>query len=292
MTSTIQMNSANKKIFLYQITCKKKKTEKEEDFPYIMELFKKMQSCFPLLEYNNTRDNRWYGIESVNVGYNDIEIVLISCKYKYKPNLINIEHKTERPSPKEDNEGDKEKTHVLIKGNAIAYENKRNGTSISVFVRFLNTVWKEIKQNLDDNITKVTIQQILDNDFLETIKKSQKIKNVKFSVYSSLLGSDYFNFSEDNGVQDTYVVEVKAKKRNTLNKENFIKNIERMLAEREKIERITVDIRDEDDNPRIINTEEFSKQFNIYVEKDHNGEIISADIFDKMRDLIWNFLKK
>ena len=54
----------------------------------------------------------------------------------------------------------------------------------------------------------------------------------------------------------------------------------------ENVNKITVNIYDEDDNPRIINTDEFSKQFNIIVSKNQNGEIISSDIFTKMRELI------
>ena len=79
---------------------------------------------------------------------------------------------------------------------------------------------------------------------------------------------------------------MKAKKRNEFNKTSFIQKMERILAEGENVNKVTVNIYDEDDNPRIINTEEFSKQFNLVVSKNQNGEIISSDIFTKMRDLI------
>ena len=70
------------------------------------------------------------------------------------------------------------------------------------------------------------------------------------------------------------------------NKTSFIDKIERILAEKEKIEKVTVDIIDEDNNPRVINTEEISKQFNIDVEKNSNGEVIDVDIFSKLKELI------
>ena len=154
-------NSISRKVFLYEIQCKKKGAEADENFIYTAELFQKMKTMFGVLEYNNTKDNRWYGIEEIQIFDNSIEVVFISCKYKYKPNLINIQNRTERPSPKIDEEGDKEKTHVLIKGNRMAYEQRRNGTSVSVCSRFLNMVWKEIKGQLNNDVTSIVLRQEL-----------------------------------------------------------------------------------------------------------------------------------
>lgn len=285
-TTQMQNNSITRKVFLYDIQCRKKGIDLEEFFPYTTLLFNKMKTMIGTLEYNNTKDNRWYGIESVQILEDAIEVVFISCKYKYKPNLINIQARTERPSPKTDDEGDKEKTHVLIKGNQMAYEQKRNGTGASICSKFLNMVWKEIKAQTNSEIQSIVVKQEIDTNFLEIIRNANKIKNVKFCVSSTIIGSDYFNFSDDNGVEDTYVIEMKAKKRNEFNKTSFIQKMERILAEGENVNKVTVNIYDEDDNPRIINTEEFSKQFNLIVSKNQNGEIISSDIFTKMRDLI------
>ena len=285
--STEIQNTITRKVFLYDIQYHFRGAENNEAFPYVLQLFTKMQEQIENLEYNNSKDNRWYGIETINItNNNEIEVVLISCKYNYKPNLINVEERTERPSPKTDMEGDKEKTHLLIKGTTIAYEQKRNGTSISIFSKFMSNVWKEIKSQYSANNTSIVLQQVIDNNFLEIIRNANKIKNVKFSVNSTLLGSDYFNFSGDNGVEDLYVIELKAKKRCAFNKPNFIQKMERLLAERENVNKVTVDIYDEDGNPRVINTDEFSKQFNIIVVKNANGEVVSRDIFDKMKDLI------
>lgn len=50
--------------------------------------------------------------------------------------------------------------------------------------------------------------------------------------------------------------------------------------------KVTVNLNDEDDNPRIINTEEFSKQYNISVEKNEIGEVIAEDMFQKLSGLL------
>jgi phosphatidate phosphatase PAH1 len=101
-----------------------------------------------------------------------------------------------------------------------------------------------------------------------------------------LVGSPFFNFNEDNGVQDEVVLEIKAKRRCSIDKTSFIDKLERVLSEGETVKKVTADIYDEDDNHRIINTEEFSKQITINVGKNEYGEIDSEDIFMKMRDLV------
>ena len=85
-TTQIQNNSITRKVFLYDIQCRKKGIDLEESFPYTTLLFNKMKTMIGTLEYNNTKDNRWYGIESVQILEDAIEVVFISCKYKYKPN--------------------------------------------------------------------------------------------------------------------------------------------------------------------------------------------------------------
>ena len=70
-------------------------------------------------------------------------------------------------------------------------------------------------------------------------------------------------------------------------KTGFIKKLERLLAENEIVNKVTVNIFNEDNKPQIINTDEFAKQFNLIVSKNQNGEVISEDIFMQMKDLIW-----
>ena len=286
MATLTQVQFANtiaRKVFFYEIKCIK---DEEADFDYLIQVLREIQANKNNYVYNNTKDNRWYGVESVNFNNDIIEVVLVCCKYKYRPNLINIQQRTERPSPKTDDEGDKEKTHLLICNNTIAYEQRRNGTSVSVFSRFLNQAWVQIGANLDGDVNSIVLKQVIDTDFLTKIRNANKVKNAKYIVGSSLVGSSFFNFNEDSGVQDEVVLEIKAKRRRSIDKNSFIDKLERVLAEGETVKKVTVDIYDEDDNHRIINTEEFSKQITINVSKNEYGEIDSEDIFMKMRDLV------
>ena len=283
LTQTQFANTIARKVFFYEVQCLK---DEESEFAYLNQVLLDIQSNKNNYVYNNTKDNKWYGVESVDFDNGTIEVVLVCCKYKYRPNLINIQQRTERPSPKTDDEGDKEKTHLLIHNNTIAYEQRRNGTAASVFSRFLNQAWNKIGKEIDKDIQSVVLKQVIDTDFLTKIRNANKVKNAKFVVDSSMVGSSFFNFTEDNGVQDESVLEIKAKKRLSIDKDRFVDKLERVFAEGETIKKVTVDIYDEDDNHRIINTEEFSKQITINAIKNEYGEIDSADIFMKLRELV------
>ena len=256
-----QKNSIKRKIYIYEIYCQKKGIDENQKFDYTEKLFNEIEKNKNSIEYNNISDNRWYSVEKVNFSAQFIDCTLICCKYNYMPNLINVEDRSERNSPKKSSEGDKEKTHITIKDNVIAYEQRRNGTSATILMRLMNTAWNNIRDSVDPSISKIILRQVVEDDFLEIIHKANRIKNAKFLVSSTLINSEYFNFSNDSGVDDLYTLEIKATRKKSINKPSFIDKIERILAEKEKIEKVTVDIIDEDNNPRIINTEEISRTF-------------------------------
>ena len=289
MKSTIlknQKNNISRKIYIYEICCIKDSSEEVEKFEHTEQLFKEMDNIKGVLEYNNTVESRWHSVESIVFNGDFCDCTLICCKYNYMPNLIDIKNRSERNSPKSISEGDKEKTHITIKDNIIAYEQRRNGTSATVLSRLMNIAWKNIRNNLDHQIKSIALRQVIDKSFLDTIKKASKIKQAEFLVTSTVLGTDFFNFGNDSEVEDLYTLKIKAKRKKSINKANFIDKIERYLAGEERIEKITASIYDEDNNPRLINTEEFSKQYNISVSKNANGEVIDSDIFEKLKGLI------
>lgn len=279
-------NTIQRKIFKYEVYCDKRDEKESIVFPYMEKLLEKLIKNYNLINFNNELDSRWYAIEEVKQNGFQYEVVLINCKYNYRPNLINIENRVERTSPKTDVEGDKEKTHILFYGNTLLFESRRNGTSISIFSRFLNTAWSNIRKTVDPSIDRIVIKQVLDSNFLDMIKSANRVKNIKIVAHSNLIGSEYFNFNDDSGVDDCYTLEIKAKKRNKFDKENLIRKFESLFAEDIKFEKVLVELNDEEGNPRIINTDQFAQQFIVYVEKDANGEINSTKLFEKLKEII------
>lgn len=150
---------------------------------------------------------------------------------------------------------------------------------------YFNNALNIIKSAIDININKLIFSQILDKNFIETLKKAKRIKSSTFNVKSKLINSDYFNFSEDTEVSDNYRIEIKAKKRKSFNKQYFLNKIESLLSNEKVVEKISVDICDENNIPRVINTEQFTKFYKIYVDRKETGEISSESMFLKMKEL-------
>lgn len=149
----------------------KKCIDENQKFDYTEKLFNEIEKNKNSIEYNNISDNRWYSVEKVNFSTQFIDCTLICCKYNYMPNLINVEDRSERNSPKKSSEGDKEKTHITIKDNVIAYEQRRNGTSATILMRLMNIAWNNIRDSVDPSISKIILRQVVEDDFLEIINK-------------------------------------------------------------------------------------------------------------------------
>ena len=278
---------AERKIFEYEIKYKEDSKDTESKSFYNIELIlNEILENMANYYVKDEKNNKYYAIDSINKNGKYYEIVLKNCKYNFTPDIIDVETNYEHPSSKNLNEGDKEQTHILICGNKLLLEKRRNGTPLGILQKYFNEALQKVKINLDIKIYKILFAQILDKNFLDTLKRAKRIKSSKFKVKSNLFNSDFFNFSNDTGVEDTYLLEIKAKKRNEFNKTNFIKKIESLLSEEKLVDKISVDICDENNIPRIINTEEFAKFSKIYVNKKQTAELFSTDMFEKMKDLI------
>lgn len=236
--------------------------------------------------YDDKRSSKWYSIEKINIiNDNEYEIIFINCKYNHRPNYINVVTKEERESQKEKDEGDKEITHAYIKENRLLLESRRSGTTAYIISRLFNIILSQIDELNTDDGEKIVLSQILDNDFLDIINKSKRIKNIRYKVSSSLQGSQFFNYGQDENIEEEYEIKIKAKRKKTFNKNKFIEWLISNVVSKKNIEKIIVDLIDENYNKKVINNEEFGKSTYVNVEKNDKGEVISEDIFSKMKDL-------
>lgn len=236
--------------------------------------------------YDDKRSSKWYSIEKINIiNDNEYEIIFINCKYNHRPNYINVVTKEERESQKEKDEGDKEITHAYIKENTLLLESRRSGTTAYIISRLFNVILSQIDELNTDDGEKIVLSQILDNDFLDIINKSKRIRNIRYKVSSSLQGSQFFNYGQDENIEEEYEIKIKAKRKKTFNKNKFIEWLISNVVSKKNIEKIIVDLIDENYNKKVINNEEFGKSTYVNVEKNDKGEVISEDIFSKMKDL-------
>ena len=279
-------NTTKRKFFRYEIYCDKRGEKEQILFPYIDELMAELIKNYKQYNFDNIMESRWYAIEDVRRDNSSYEITLINCKYNYRPNLINVEDRTERTSPKTETEGDKEKTHVMLRGNTFIFESRKSGTGVSTFSQFLDSAWSEIRKRVDPHVGGLAIKQVLDTNFLDMIKTANRVKNIKIVAHSSLIGSEYFNFSNDFGVDDCYTLEIKAKRKKKFDKEKLVKRFESLFAQDVKVKKVVVALDDGEGNSRVVNTEKFAQQFVVDAEKDTNGVIDSEKLFASLKEII------
>lgn len=280
------MSITERKILIYELKKEIKGVDEKEDFFEFNLLADYIRNHKIEFEYTDEKRYKWYSIEDVYYKDGYYHIILINCKYNHSPNYINIISKQEKTTSKGLDDGEKELTHVLIKGNTVYYEKRLSGTGAYIFVKFINSAMKHIEIMQHQEIKKISLFQIIRNDFFALIKKSNRIKSIKYNVTTELKGSEYFDFNDDDGVQDVYSVKLKAKRKRSFNKENLIKRFEKIFSSESEIKKITVEINDDNNQKMIINSEEFARFFILNVETNSQGIIESSDMFNKIKELI------
>lgn len=230
-------------------------------------------------------NNKWYNIEAIQGHRNYCTFILRNCMYMYRPKLINVITMAEKESPKTPEEGEKQRTHFMIKENYLLFEKRRNGTPLSTFVKFLNLGVKDILGELNLPYEFIKYRMLMIDDFVEVFDKSNRIKNI--TITKSFVNSNddgYYNFHDEN-TNIEYKEFFSARRNKTLNKGKIKKYIFPLISDDSRIEKITMEIDDENNNAVTINTERMVKHHIIKVSKDEYGIAETESIIKEMLDL-------
>ncbi len=254
------------------------------DFEQAKKLLKEIKNNINTFEYNDGFRYRWYGFDSIIIYSNYIEVILKNCTYQYTPDVIDVITKTETPNTRTTDQGDKEKTHFLITKDYIVVEKKKNGSSISILKRFLNEALDTINDELDD-VRRIEHSVIMVEDFIKIFEKCTRIKNVNITIDKSHELDEFTRFHSDQSVKDTYSLVYKAKRSKSISKDTIRYYLDKFISGNGIVEKITMDIDNEDSDAMKINSEHFAKHAYLDVPKDSSGVVISSDIFIEMKNL-------
>lgn len=254
-------------------------------FDELYDIFQSIKQEIDLFEFTDNSRYRWYGIDNINLNESTIEIVLKNCMFQYSPDIININSKDERPNNRGLDEGDKEKTHCLITKNNIMYEKKRNGTPFSVLKLFINSYINKSEKEKYEDIKRVEHSLVMVNDFMKVFEESTRIKNVNITVDKSHDLDEFSRFHNDDNVKETYSITYKAKRSKSINKETIRYYLNKFVKGEDFVEKITMDIDNDEEDAMTINTEQFAKHAYIDVIKDSKGVANTIDMFAKMNEL-------
>jgi len=235
--------------------------------------------------------NRFYLLDNYEVINSKKMILFKNAAYNFRPKLIDNITITERDSPKQLGEGERQKTHILSKNIngeiLILIEKSHFGVSINNFIRYLNHFIYLLE--LEDNF-RFYFETLAKDNFLEEVERLERVTYADVTVDKQLLGSDALNFSDrTTEVNHEITVTIKAKRQNNI--ENTIRDIYAKVSGGEnRINRIRIKGRNSENNEVIINTDFIERQEHILCDfNTETGEISTDDTFIELSSIIDNF---
>lgn len=193
-------------------------------YPEIKSLLSFIAKMKKLEKQMDIKDSKFCYLDAYNVDKKEpiISGFFTSAKYAYRPNLLDKKTGEERPSPKRITEGEKEKTHFVVKIGIdevfILLEQNGNGVTINQIVNYLNhylkLYLKSISKSRDFTIEAAKIGR---DDFLKTLNNLKRVQTAEIFFNKSLLGSKFLNFSNRTfSVQNDLILTAKAESRNSI----------------------------------------------------------------------------
>lgn len=222
------------------------------------------------------------------------QMLLKSAKHSYRAPLVDKNTMGERPNPKTMNEGELNKTHLMMKfvdGDAIvAFETGRNLFPIKMFVNYLNVFLNKYKsQNNHISEGHFEYQKILRDDFREILDNMQRVKIATVYMPKQYLGSDALNFSEQ--IEDVREeIELTLKSKRCKNIKVMIYDLLRGNNQIHGISRIKVEGKLPNGNANFIDTDSFMRKETIEVSQDTDtGEYHTEESFTQLKLLLNSF---
>ena len=275
------MSSCLRKIEYYGI-CFCERGGEYEDSEKLVDLVPALDTNFI---YDDSKTSKFWRLDTKERSNNIFKLIYKSGKYNHSPNYISRLNGQERLSDKDLDEGECEKTHIVIDTNtsSLIIESRRSGISAFSIVKYINSFIKD--RNLDFN--KIKVVKELKEDFLSNIQALDRIQSVELFVEKEIIGSDYLNLIEPTTeTQDEVVITIKAQKRKTLISSQIIDRFKKIGLQGEKTKRIRVRGRDSDNITVLLDSLNQGKVEQIYVDLNENGTVNSNSFFEKAIEVL------
>ncbi|GAB1473245.1 hypothetical protein MASR2M69_06860 [Bacteroidota bacterium] len=231
-------------------------------------------------------------IDSENEGFTIITGFFKSGVSNFRPNLINVQTGEERDSPKNIDEGDVEKTHFCIKinSNEVFFILEKNGNGVSEnqivdYFKAFNRQWC-LSINKTKNYSLV-LAAIGREDFIEAVNGLSRAQVAEVYFEKSLVGSEALNFSNRLiPLKNNVFLTMRAQKSESI-KETLLEMAAKMNIARNKITKIRIFGKDNENHEVLIDSGFLCKKSTIEVDLNPStGEIITINILTELRQLI------
>lgn len=257
------------------------------------------KSCKEIIEYISTlptvlekqydlNENKFCRLEEVSEKSKIQKLLFKSATHKYRAPLMNKDSGAERNNPKKINEGERVKTHLTIKYNSndviICLESGFGTLQIKQFINYLNsflsdyTILKGTQRDYSFNF-----EVIVKDNFLEELKKMNRVMEGEIYIDKSVLGSEALNYSDrTTTVKHDLKMVIKAERGfSIIGALTDIFN--KLNSGKSTINKIRVRGKNENDNNIIIDSEFISKmEFVPITLHEETGEVNTELIFEQL----------
>jgi hypothetical protein len=291
------LNQKNKKVSFYSLEFKEKYKDNffnKDKFIDLINYISDKDLDDKIIQKDSNNNDKALILENCEkITNNTYRVLLISCKYNFSPNYISSLDATERPSDKELYEGEKEKTHAVIKikknETLVILENNSTGVSITQFVYYFSEMLSESSIfGEKSNKIKVIYSIIPSDDFMDALDNTKRIRVAELFTTKEFLGSEFKNSldREDKYMREEIQLKLKAKRSEGLLVRNAKKLYEKFSSDDSNIKRIRIYGKDQNDNKIKIDTKVFEKTEYVTTIINANGTINSDSIFDSLEKII------
>lgn len=297
------MSKAKRKIGFYSIKFKENPTNKEDTALFDKTLFcdfidfinTEITDVDKLIK--NTDTNKATMLETCEIYIKEnlefVKMIFKTCKYNHSPDYMSSDDGSERESPKDLKEGEKEITHLLGKFNddeiEIILEERRSGISISGIIKYLNNfIAKYCKEKNIEKKFKFEHGIIPMDNFEDSLNNLSRVCEADIFVHKKLLGAEGLKIMNrtDICMKDAIKVSCTVKRGESL-KKRTIKNLyNSMLSEGSEISRVRIYGKDENNINILLDSDVIKKVEHIdTVLNEHKGIVDSYSFFSKVEEI-------
>ena len=285
--------SSRRKVLFYTLSIKEYETETIMPGTISRDIFNYINGLEPLEKQLDLSSDRFCQLESANTTDRILSVLFKSAKNQYRAPLLNRVTGTERPNPKALSEGERVKTHAVIKFSTdevlLCVERGGGTLTINQIINYLNSKADLYHASIDDTRNySFDFEIIAEDNFLTEVRSLDRVIEGELYIDKNVLGGEALEYSErTTDVKQDLKLIVKAERGRSIT--DTIVDVFNVFnsARRSTINRIRVKGKDEYANEKIIDSDIIAKmQFvdtEIHVD---TGEINSDDIFRQMRSII------
>ncbi len=290
------------KISFNTIVKKVYKIDKEESFSEIFDVIKFVSKIRSKKDRQmDLKENKFMRLESIFFDKIDSDICtgfFKSAQHTYRPNLLDKDSGEERPSPKKLSEGEAEKTHFAIKKTNdeifLLLEINGNGVTVNQITQYFNFSTKRYKKSI--NQTKpfsLKYYKMGKDNFIDEVKKMQRIRVATVYYDKKILGNNYLNFSNrTSAIQRNIEITFKAEKAMDI-KEPLIDIANAFSSTENKksgdIAKVRIEGKDEHGTPTVIDTSFIERvdSANVALNK-ITGQVETMEAYSNLKAFIKN----